>query len=520
MEVTKLAEVNGARAGKVFLVGAGPGDPRLLTLRAARLLEEAEVIVYDRLVPEEILCLVPEGKELICVGKTPGKEAPSQDAINEILLREAKRGRLVLRLKGGDPFLFGRGGEEALFLARRGIDYEVVPGVSSALAAPAGAGIPVTHRGVARSLAVVTGNTCEGGIESVDLEGISASCDTLVVLMGSANLGEIASRVMASGRSPGEPAAAISWGSTGRQRSVIADLGSLESKVREAGLSSPLLLVIGRVVEMGNLLRRREQLPLHGKRILTLRDHRQARPLCLRLTDLGASARNVPAVRISANHDPALDRLIKHVRDFRWTVFTSPNAVKFFMERMLELGHDARDMSGSRMVAMGPGTEKALLSWGLRADLVPREHSTHGLMASLADIPLAGEPVLLCRSNLAPPGLAEFLRRKGATVKEAHPYRTEVANRPDRSLILSMERSEVDIILLTSPSTAEGLLALLDGKTHLLSGITVGCIGPVTGERARELGIDVAFVADDHSEDGLVKALLDHLGVKTDGQIP
>ena len=506
-----MSEREDRPVGKVFLVGAGPGDPRLLTLWADHLLKKADVIIYDRLVSEEILSLVPEGRKMVCVGKTPGGRGPSQEEINELLRREATEGRIVLRLKGGDPFLFGRGGEEAEYLARHGVDYEVVPGISSALAAPACAGIPVTHRGIGRSVAIVTGQTCDGDLEGVDWEGISRSCDTLVVLMGGTRMGEIVEKLVAGGRSPLEPAAAISWGSTGRQATVRTELGSLESKANEAGLTSPLLLVVGKVVELGQRLAWREKLPLHGKRVLTLRDPRQARSLCLKLADLGASVRNVPAVRMVEHWDPAQDRVVERIRDFDWAIFTSPNAVTFFLDRLMERGKDARDLGSCRIAAIGPGTGKALAARGLRADLIPENHTTQGLMEALTNVCLGGGHVLLCRSNLASPHLADFLRQRGAEVEEVHPYRTEIAHHPDASLIRSLKRSEVDVILFTSPSTVDGLLALLNRRKELLTGVVLGCIGPVTDKRAREWGLAVSFTAKDHSEDGLVEALLEHL---------
>ncbi len=509
-----MSERPSSPSGKVYLVGAGPGDPDLLTLRAARLLEEADVIVYDRLVTREILSLIPEGKKTISVGKTPGGKGTNQEEINEILRREAVGGRRVVRLKGGDPFLFGRGGEEALFLAESGVDFEVVPGVSSAIAAPAGAGIPVTHRATSRSLAVVTGHTCEGGPERLDWESISRACDTLVVLMGWGHLGEIASRIMASGRSPQEPTAAISWGATGRQRVIFSELGDIQRRVREEGLRPPLLVVVGKVVELGKRLSWREKLPLHGKRVLTLRNPRQSLSLCRRLRELGASAVNVPAIRMCKNPDPGWAETLNNLMRYQWLVFTSPNGVSYFFEELLSSGRDSRCLSGLKIAAIGPGTEKELLSHGIRADLVPPDHSTNGLARAFFPMDVRGKAFLLCRSNLALPHLADLLRLRGARVEEIRPYLVEVVQEVNPSLIDEMRRKEVDVILLTSPSTVDGLLNMTAGKPDLFERVVIGCIGPSTERRARERGLSVSFTAGKHSEEGLVQSLLEFVEVK------
>lgn len=510
----RVSERQGNPSGKVFLVGAGPGDPELLTLRAARLLQEADVIVYDRLVSEEVLCLIPEGKPTISVGKEPGGRGASQEEINEILRREAEGGRRVVRLKGGDPFLFGRGGEEALFLAEKGVDFEVVPGVSSALAVPGGAGIPVTHRGIGRSLAVVTGHTCEGGPQGVDWESISRACDTLVVLMGWGHLGEITSRIMAGGRPPKEPAAAISWGATGRQRAVFSDLADLERRVREEGLLPPLLVVVGKVVELGRKLAWREKLPLHGKRVLTLRDPRQSLGLCSRLRELGASAVNIPAIKVRENPDHRWAETLDHLSRYHWLVFTSPNGVNFFLEELLKRGRDVRCLRGSKVAAIGPGTERELLSRGIRADLVPRDHSTPGLVEAFSQLDIRDAVFLLCRSNLAPPRLADMLRSRGARVDEVHTYLVEIAQQADPYLIKGLRRGQVDTILLSSPSTVDGLLNMTAGRLALFRDVVIGCIGPSTERRARERGLNVSFTAKEHSEEGLLRALLEFVEVK------
>lgn len=500
-------------AGKVYLVGAGPGDPLLITLKGAMLLGEADVVVHDRLVPEEVLHLCGRRSRLVCAGKEPGGHTLTQEEINELLLREALVGRKVVRLKGGDPFLFGRGGEEMEYLAGKGVAVEVVPGVTSALAVPAYAGIPVTHRGLVRSVAVVTGRTCDGGPEGVDWKGIVRSCDTVVVLMGRGSLGEIVAGLLAGGLAPGTPAAAVKWGTTAAQRTVVSPLHRLEHAVLEAGLGSPMVLVVGEVVTLRERLSWWERKPLFGKVVLLLRAAGQESGMRRALAALGARVVHVPAIRVSRNDHPSVEEALDELRDFHWVIFTSPNAVTYLLDALGRREKDARAFGEGKIVALGPGTRKALRERGLRADLVPLRHSVEGIKEAFMDVDLPGVRFLLVRSEMASSDLREFLESKGASVLEIHPYRVEIVEEPDRSLVHSFRRGEIDVVLLTSPSTARGLHRLVSGDMEIIAKSLVGCIGPVTAEEAKGLGMKVAFTAEEHCEEGLMKSLLRFLEV-------
>ncbi len=501
------------KKGKVYLVGAGPGDPLLISVKGAMALQEADVVVYDRLVSRGILRLAREDARLIYAGKEPGGPGMPQTTINRLLCRLASSGCTVVRLKGGDPLLFGRGGEEAEYLVRRGIDVEIVPGITSALAVPAYAGIPVTHRGVSRSVAVVTGHTLEGDGEDVDWEGIARSCDTVVVLMARESLARIVGRLLAAGLDPGTPAAAVQYGTTGAQRTAVATLEGLERAVLKQGIQSPLVLVFGQVVAMRERLLWWERQPLFGMGILLLRASGQEVYLSQRLSRMGANVIHVPAIRIRRNLDVFESGVLKRTGEYHWVVFTSPNAVDHCIGGLWERGIDSRSFSGARLVALGPGTKRSLQRFGLRADLMPDRHSVLGLMQTLENTDMRGQRLLLVRSELATRDLRDFLERKGASVVEVHPYRVEIVEERDHDLIRRFKAGEISTVLLTSPSTVRGLINLIGGETEVLSGSVIGCIGPVTAEAARNSGMKVDFVAETHSEEGLIESLLSFQGV-------
>ncbi len=505
------------RPATVYLVGAGPGDPALITLKGAGLLREADVVVYDRLIPEELLGLARERAELVPVGKAPGRPGFSQEEINALLYREASSGRMVVRLKGGDPLLFGRGGEEAEYLAQRGVRVEIVPGITSAIAAPAYAGIPVTHRGVSRSVAIATGHTLDDE-DAVDWGGVARACDTVIVLMGRGNLGCIVERMMESGMEAATPAAAVYCGTTWAQRTVVSSLGTLERAVAEAGLEAPLVVVVGEVTAMREKILWWERSPLFGKRVLLLRARGQEVTLSARLASLGAKVIHVPALEIRGREaDPAAERALRRIAECDWVVFTSPNAVSFLFAMMREKGMDSRRFAAARIAALGPGTGNALEARGLVPDLVPSTHSVEGLMRELEEMELSGLRFLLVRSALAPPDLRFFLRRRGARVNEIHPYQVEIAREMDEGLMRRFERREIDMVLLTSPSTVFGLLALVGGDARVTAGAAVGCIGPTTADAAAEAGLNVDFTAEKHCEEGLIEAVLRFAEVRSGG---
>jgi len=500
-----------AHVGKVWLVGAGPGDPGLVTVRAIEALSQADVVVYDRLANEELLDHAPAGALRIFAGKEPRRHALSQEEINAVLVEHALAGRNVVRLKGGDPFVFGRGGEEAEALATAGVPYEVIPGVSSAIAGPAYAGIPVTHREVASSFAVVTGHEDPTRPESrIDWEALARGPDTLVILMGIGNLAEIASRLLAGGRPATTPAAIIEQATTPRQRTLVATLGTLARVAEEQHAVAPAVVVVGEVVRLRERLAWFERKPLLGKRVLVTRTREQASGLRQLLAERGAEVIELPALEIVATAPtetvrPAIETLARG--GYAWTIFTSANGVAAFFRHLDQQGRDARIFAGTRIVAIGPGTAEALRQRGVRADLIPEQHIAEGVLAALASEDLAGSAVLVPRAENARADLVEGLRQRGARVDELRLYVSRPPEAPDPAALARVRAGEIDIATFASSSTVRHLLQLLGGDPAPLARAAIACIGPTTAATARELGLHVDVVAERYTIPGLVAAL-------------
>jgi len=539
--------------GKVWLVGAGPGDPGLITVVGLERLRQADVVVYDRLVSPRLLEDAREGAELIFVGKVAGKGGHNQVKINELLVAKAREGKRVVRLKGGDPFVFGRGGEEAEALRAAGVPFEVVPGVTSASAVPAYAGIPVTHRGLASSFAVVTGHEDPGKDEpAVDWGRLATAVDTRVLLMGAQTLPEIVDKLIEGGRPAETPAAVIQSGTTPDQRTVTGTLGDIVRRVQEAGLTAPAITVVGEVVRLRETLAWFEDRPLFGKRVLITRTRRQASALARLLAEEGAVPIELPAIEI----EPAVDeaaRLRRALDGLRasasggWVVFTSANAVEVFFGLMRERGLDARAFAGARAAAIGPATADALAERGIIADAVPEEYVAEGVVEALRPHVREGDRVLVPRAESARPELVEGLRALGAEVDEVILYRAAVPSASGGAEALSLLREGgIDIVTFTSSSTVRNLAALLGGDFRVilsgedvstgdvvssrrnLTGVggattpepgatsrpkpLVACIGPITAKTARELGLRVDVEASEHTIPGLVRALREHSG--------
>jgi uroporphyrinogen III methyltransferase/synthase len=494
----------------VYLVGAGPGDPELITVAGLAALRRADVVVYDRLAPSALLREAKPEALLIDAGKAAGAHTLSQEAINALLIEHARAGRTVVRLKGGDPFLFGRGGEEALALRRAGVPFRVVPGVSSAIAAPACAGIPVTHRGLAGSVLIATGHeAAEGPGASFDWAALARAADTLVFLMGVERLPAITERLLAAGRPADQPAALIRWGSTPEQEVLTATLGTIAARARERGIRPPAALVVGEVVRLREELAWLEELPLFGARVLVTRAREQASGLAARLRALGAVPLEFPAIVCEPLEDPApLDDALATLAEQDWVVFTSQNGVTAAWERLTALGRDARAFATAKVCAIGPATAAALAARGVRADLVPETFTTAGVLAALRAAGVAGRRVLLLRADIAPPELAEGLRAAGALVTSVAAYRTRDAthNRQELARLLA---EGVDIVTFTSSSTVMRLVEALDGDIARLGGALVAVIGPVTAAAARAAGLRVDVEAREHTIDGLVAALVE-----------
>ncbi len=496
-------------SGFVHLVGAGPGAPGLITVAGRAALEGAEVVVYDRLGTEELLPLCRPGAELVNAGKAPGRAAMTQEEINAALVDHGRRGRRVVRLKGGDPFVFGRGGEEAQALAAAGVPFEVVPGITSAIAAPAAAGVPVTHRGVATSFTVVTGHEDPGKpSEQTDWAALAAVPGTLVILMGMGRLDDITGALMRAGRPAGEPAAAVEWGTTPRQRSVVATLGTLAARVGEEGLGAPAVVVVGAVAGLAEEVPA-AALPLSGRRVVVTRARAQASELSERLRGLGASVVELPSIRVERLPEgPGLTSAIEVLADYGLVVLTSVNGVNALFDALAARGRDARALSAAAtVVAIGPATAERLAGRGVRADIVPERFVAEGILEALADVPLGGVRALVARAAGSRPELVDGLGRLGARVEEVLLY--EAVPEPADPAVVA-EALRADYLTFTASSTVRAFTALLGpGDRSLLAagGPRVVSIGPVTSATAREEGMRVNAEAAEHTVPGLVAAL-------------
>ena len=497
--------------GCVYLVGAGPGDPGLITVRGRELLARADVVVYDYLVSPRLLACVKPGTELIYVGKQAGAHTLRQEQINELLAKRAAGGATVVRLKGGDPFVFGRGGEEALHLAEAGIPFEVVPGVTAGVAAAAYAGIPVTHRRLAGAVGLVTGHeTPDKSQSDLDYQALADWPGTLVFYMGVANLPEICGELIGRGMDPKTPAAVIRWGTTPRQQVVAAPLGELADRVAAAGLKPPAVTVIGQAAALREKLNWFERRPLFGRRIVVTRARAQASALADRLTELGADVVELPMIRIAPPEDPGpLLEAVGRLDAFDWIVFTSANAVEAFFDALAAAKRDSRALARVRVCAVGPATAERLGQFGIRPDAQPETFRGATVCDALAraGATLNGARVLCPRADIAPKDLPEALAARGAAVTEVVAYRTlpePVA--PDFLEDLSAER--IDWVTFTSSSTVKNFLAAVGAERLRAWNARLASIGPSTSETLRESGFPPTVEAATHTTDGLIEAIL------------
>ena len=494
-----------ARPGVVYLVGAGPGDPGLITARALELIAGADAILYDRLIPAAALAGARDDAELRYVGKEPGEASVPQDRIEQELIERAQRGLSVVRLKGGDPFVFGRGGEEAEALAAAGVPFEVVPGVTSGVAAPAYAGIPVTHRDDASAVAFVTGHEDPAKDETaLDWEALARFPGTLVLYMGVKNLAEISRRLIDAGRDADEPAAAIERGTHPGQRTVAATLGTLAEAVAEAGLKPPSILLFGPVAARRDGVSWLEKRPLHGKRVVVTRARAQASGLAATLTALGAEVIELPAIRIEPRIDTAEVRdAVESLHTYALVCLTSPNGVRLLFDAMEANGRDARALAQAQVAAIGPGTAAALRERGVIADVVPERFVAEGLIEALTSIDVRDKPVLIARAAEARDVLPDALRERGARVDVVALYET-VREEPEPEAIEAAQSA--DYVTFTSSSTVRNLMDAVGDRFPAAARVV--SIGPVTSEAAREAGLTVHAEAERHDPEGLVEALL------------
>ena len=494
-----------ARPGIVYLVGAGPGDPGLMTARSLTLISSADAIYHDRLIPPGALDGAREDAELVYVGKQPGVPSVPQEEIGERLIEAARAGKSVVRLKGGDPFVFGRGGEEGEALREAGVEFEVVPGVTAGVAATAYAGIPVTHRDDASAVAFVTGHEDPEKDESaIDWAALARFPGTLVFYMGVKRLPENAAALIAAGRDPAEPAAAIERGTWPGQRSVEATLGTIAAAVERERVKAPALIVVGAVAARREALAWLERRPLHGRRVVVTRARAQASGLAALLRNLGAETVELPAIRVEPRlESEEVRRAVAEIGEYGLICMTSPNGVRLLFEALDNAGRDARALSGAAVAAIGPGTARALAKRGIVADVVPERFVAESLVEALADRDVAGRRVLVARAAEARDVLPDALRERGAEVDVAGLYET-VREAPSEEAVEAAQSAAY--VTFTSASTVRNLTEALGGRFP--ANARVVSIGPVTSDAAREAGLTVDVEAERHDIDGLLAALL------------
>jgi uroporphyrinogen III methyltransferase / synthase len=492
--------------GIVFLVGAGPGDPGLMTIRSLDLIVAADVIVHDRLIPSEALVAARPDAEILYVGKEPGEASVPQEGIEELLIDRARQGKIVVRLKGGDPFVFGRGGEEAEALADAEIPFEVVPGITAGVAAPAYAGIPVTHRDDASAVAFVTGHEDpEKEDSALDYAALAGFPGTLVFYMGVKALPRIAEALIGAGRDASEPAAVVERGTLPGQRTVTSSLDGIAGAAEEADIKPPAITVVGPVAARRERIAWLERRPLHGQRIVVTRARAQASELARRLDALGAEPIELPTIRIEPRLDSEeIRRAVESLHAYALVCLTSPNGVNLLFEAMAAQGRDARALANASVAAIGAGTEAALAAHGVLADIVPERFVAEELVEALNELELQGKPVLIARAAEARELLPDALRNKGAEVDVVTLYET-VAEEPDPE---ALERArDADFVTFTSSSTVRNFIEA--AGNGIPEGARIVSIGPVTSQAIRDAGLAVDVEAERHDIDGLVGALLD-----------
>jgi uroporphyrinogen III methyltransferase/synthase len=504
------------KKGKVYLVGAGPGDPGLLTLKAKACIEKADVVIYDYLANAVFLDYAKRAAEPIYVGKEGGRHTLGQEEINRLIVEKASAGLRVVRLKGGDPFIFGRGGEEAQELVKAGIPFEVVPGITSAIAVPAYAGIPLTHRDFTATVAFVTGHEDPGKETSnVAWDKIATGIGTLVFLMGVGNLPKIAASLMEHGRSPDTPVAVIRAGTGPAQRTVTGSLGNIAQIAKKEELKPPAIIVVGDVVRLRNTLNWFEQKPLFGKRIVVTRAREQASDFVARLSELGAECVEFPTIEmIPPMSWKKLDRAIENLESYQWLVFTSVNGVSYFFGRLQDSGKDARNLKGIGIAAIGPKTAEAIRANGVQPDLVPEEYRAEAVVEAFRKHRIKGLRILLPRAAEAREVLPEQLEEMGAAVQVVEAYRTVRPDGAKDEVRAMLEKGGLHMVTFTSSSTVNNFMEMFEGEGEELlkwmEKVAVACIGPVTAKTAQERGLNVQILPSDYTIEALTEAIVEY----------
>jgi uroporphyrinogen III methyltransferase / synthase len=500
--------------GFVYLVGAGPGDPGLITVKGRDCIALADVILYDYLANESLLQFAAPGTELIYAGKVGGAHNREQRQINELLVAKAREGHVVTRLKGGDPFVFGRGGEECEALLDAGIPFEVVPGVTAGIGAAAYAGIPLTHRDFTTSVAFVTGHEHPGKeVSEIDWERLSLGSGTIVFYMGMKNLPLIASHLMTHGRAPETPVALVRLGTRPDQEVLTGTLADIAAKAGKAGFKAPAITVVGEVVRLREKLRWFDNRPLFGKGILVTRATDQAGEFSAHLARFGAHVHECPTIEIVPPESFAdLDTAIGNLAGFDWLLFTSANAVRCFFGRLADRGLDSRAVGSCKVCAVGPKTAAALAPHGIRPDMVPEDYKGEGVVEAFRMLGVAGSSVLFPKADRARDIIPSGLTLLGAGVTAPTAYRNIVPGVLPAAILKALEERRIDCITFTSSSTAENLAAMIGENRllHLLDGVTVASIGPITSKTCRELGLEVQIEPREYTIEALTGAIVGH----------
>ena len=498
-------------AGKVYLVGAGPGDPKLITLKGVECVERADVVIYDMLISNALLEHCPPHCERIFGGKRPGEQRKRQDEINALMLQKAKDGKTVVRLKGGDPFIFGRGGEEALTLVEAGIDFEIVPGITSAIAAPAYAGIPLTHRDYASSVAFVTGHSASFAPDSpIGWERLATAVDTLVVYMGIGHLDQIATQLTKHGRSPDTPVTLVHWGTTPQQKTLEGTLADISEKAKAVDFRNPAVVVVGAVNRLREQLRWYDSKPLFGRRIVVTRARAQASGFAELLEAFGAHTIQFPTIEIQPILDNlALEKAIARLGEYHWVVFTSVNAVEIFYSRLLENCADVRSFGKAQICAVGPKTVEALNRIGILPDFVPSQSRGTAIANEMKS--LVGKRILLPSAKIAPDDLPNGLRDKGAVVHPIPIYNTVNTEGKGREVLKKgIIDGDIDMVTFTSSSTVTNFAGMFDQHRPevLLDKVRIAVIGPSTAEAANRLRLKVDVMPSEASVEALAQEIV------------
>ncbi|MCL4456577.1 MAG: uroporphyrinogen-III C-methyltransferase [Nitrospirae bacterium] len=506
------------KKGKVYLIGAGPGDIGLLTIKGFKCLQKAEAVVYDFHLNAQILNYINHEAEFIYAGKRGGHHAMTQDEINQALVNKAKEGKIVCRLKGGDPFVFGRGGEEAEELVKEGIEFEIIPGVSSSIAAPAYAGIPLTHRKYSSSFAVITGNEDITKPEStIEWAKLACGFDTLVFLMGVKNLSAITSKLIEHGKSPDTPAAVVRWGTRPDMKTVVSNLKNIADIVKEKNVRPPAVMIVGNVVTLRDTLKWYENKPLFGHRILVTREYTED---YAPLEDLGAEIFEFPTIKIAPPESyQELDDAITRIESYNWLIFTSANGFKYFMQRLLDKGKDIRDLKGIKICAIGTKTAEKIKNYGIKVDLVPEEFNAEGLIEAFCKVhaypdtpipryPLQGIKFLLPRAEVARELFPQKVRELGGEIDTPVAYRAIKPEKHGKRLKRFLKEGRITIATFTSAATFHNFVDIMgDGAIDFLKGITIAAIGPVTAKAVEKEGLKVSIMP----EEATIKAMVDEI---------